>query len=100
MQPGLCRERRMSKTDFILAIQENNSRLIGQILNHLLEPEGISVKVSAIHKGCLTIVAEAKTVPVREVISELVKEYTENANIQNLSQIIIRGCATGQTAIA
>lgn len=89
----------MSQENFFEAAKEGNSQAIAALLNKSLNPKGVTIKV-ANNKGCLTIVAESQAAPKQDALVDFLKNSFAKIVPANISQVIVRGRAVGQTQSA
>lgn len=81
------------------AAKSGSPQAIAAMINKSLEAKDMFAKVSS-NNGCLTIVVESGTAPAQAPLVSFLKKGINSLKPANISQVIVRGRATGDTTNA
>lgn len=89
----------MAQQDILEQAKQGNSQATAALINHHLQPKGITVKVSLTGK-CLIVIAESEELPEQSLIVDFICKEITNLNIESIKQLVVRGQAKGNTSTA
>ena len=89
----------MNQQTTLQAAKQGNPQAIAALMSRSLQNKGITVKATST-SNCLTITAESQAAPPKEALVPFLKSGITKLTPLNISRVVIRGRAVGQTTAA